>query len=102
VVESVADAGMRRYRLSPRQRQVAWLILAGRTNAEIAEALYITERTVKNQVTLMTRRIGMENTRGSVRAAIIARLLRIEGVAERGLRECTEWVEQTGAERWRD
>lgn len=100
LVERVADAGMRRYRLSPRQRQVAWLMLAGRTNAEIAEALCLTDRTVKNQVSLMARRVGVDSTRGSVRAQIMARLLRIEGMAERGLRERAEWMDQTGADRW--
>lgn len=37
--------------LSPRQREVAALVAEGRTNREIADALFISEGTVKNYVT---------------------------------------------------
>ncbi len=100
LVERVADAGMRRYRLSPRQRQVIWLVMAGRTNAEIADALCLSDRTVKNVVSLTAQRLGVDNAQGGVRAEIVARLLRIEGVAERGLREYADWADQTGANAW--
>jgi len=37
--------------LTPREREIAYLVAEGRTNKEISETLYITEGTVKNHIT---------------------------------------------------
>jgi DNA-binding NarL/FixJ family response regulator len=55
--------------LTPREREVLCLMIDGATNREIAEALYISERTVKNHVTSILSRI---NQRDRVRAARFA------------------------------
>lgn len=43
--------------LTPREREVLCLMVEGATNREIAESLYISERTVKNHVTSILSRI---------------------------------------------
>ncbi len=47
--------------LTPRQRGVAALIAAGRTNAEIGWELGISPQTVKNHVTMILLRLRMAN-----------------------------------------
>jgi DNA-binding NarL/FixJ family response regulator len=53
--------------LTPRERQVLCLIAKGSSNREIAEALYISERTVKNHVTSI---LSSLNLRDRVQAAM--------------------------------
>jgi DNA-binding NarL/FixJ family response regulator len=53
--------------LTPRERQVLCLIAKGASNREIAKALYISERTVKNHV---TRILNCLNLRDRVQAAM--------------------------------
>lgn len=60
------DAGPR---LSPRQRQVARLVAAGRRNAEIAAQLGLSERTVEKHVSAVLDRLDV-----SSRAAVAARI----------------------------
>lgn len=55
--------------LTPREREVLCLIAVGASNKEIAESLYITERTVKNHVTNILSRL---NLRDRTQAAIFA------------------------------
>jgi DNA-binding NarL/FixJ family response regulator len=55
--------------LTPREREVLELIAAGHNNREIAEALFISERTVKNHVNSILRRL---NLRDRTQAAIFA------------------------------
>ncbi len=55
--------------LSPRERDVLRLIASGASNKEIAEALYISERTVKNHVTNILSRLGL---RDRTQAALFA------------------------------
>lgn len=71
------SANMTRYGLTRRERETAWLMLAGRSNAEIADALFITDQTVKNHLTSIGLRAGV-----SGRMMIAARLLDIEGIAD--------------------
>ncbi len=47
--------------LTPRQRRIAALIAAGRTNAEIGRALGVSSNTVKNHITQMFLRLRMTN-----------------------------------------
>ena len=51
--------------LSPRERQVAELVARGATNHDIAEALFLSPRTVEQHVARMLRKLG--TTRGDVR-----------------------------------
>jgi len=47
--------------LSPREREVSELLAQGRTNAEIARALYISEVTVKVHVRHILQKLGVRN-----------------------------------------
>ncbi|HET6874191.1 MAG TPA: response regulator transcription factor [Acidimicrobiales bacterium] len=58
--------------LSPRERKVLDLIAEGRTNRQIANELYLAEKTVKNYVSNLLAKLGME--RRSEAAAYAARL----------------------------
>jgi DNA-binding NarL/FixJ family response regulator len=51
--------------LSPREREVAALIVRGQSNRQIAQTLVISERTVENHVSNILSRLGME-TRAQV------------------------------------
>lgn len=55
--------------LTPRERDVLHLIATGASNREIAEALYISERTVKNHITSILSRL---NLRDRTQAALFA------------------------------
>lgn len=57
--------------LTPREREVLQLIAQGYNNREIAQALYISERTVKNHVNSILNRL---NVRDRTQAAILATL----------------------------
>jgi DNA-binding CsgD family transcriptional regulator/tetratricopeptide (TPR) repeat protein len=46
-------------RLSPREREIATLVAAGRTNREIGEALFISEHTVRNQLVSVFDKLGI-------------------------------------------
>lgn len=56
-------------RLTAREREVLSLIVAGANNREIAESLYISERTVKNHITHILSQL---NVRDRTQAAIFA------------------------------
>jgi DNA-binding CsgD family transcriptional regulator len=47
--------------LSEREAEVLRLVAAGRTNREIAESLFISEKTVANHLTSIFAKIGVEN-----------------------------------------
>jgi DNA-binding NarL/FixJ family response regulator len=55
--------------LTPREREVLSLIATGASNREIAEILYITEKTVKNHVSSILSRL---NLRDRTQAAVFA------------------------------
>lgn len=55
--------------LTPREREVLCLILAGASNREIAQSLYISERTVRNHVTSI---LGQLRVRDRTQAAVFA------------------------------
>jgi DNA-binding NarL/FixJ family response regulator len=45
--------------LSPRQREIAQLILSGRDNGGIAAAMRLSEKTVRNNVSEIYARLGI-------------------------------------------
>ncbi|HSM82858.1 MAG TPA: response regulator transcription factor [Nodosilinea sp.] len=61
--------------LTPREREVLVLIGQGANNREIAEALFLSEGTVKNHVTNMLGRLGL---RDRTQAALLAASLPLE------------------------
>ena len=61
--------------LSPREREVVDLVVAGLTNQEIAARLYLSERTVESHVRAALMKLGCRNR---------AELIRQEAAAGRG------------------
>jgi DNA-binding NarL/FixJ family response regulator len=47
--------------LTPREQQIASAIADGRTNRDIASRLGITEQTVKNHLTSIFEKVGVDN-----------------------------------------
>ncbi len=70
----VADA----HRLSPREREIAAVLVRGRTNAEIAAELFIEEKTVKNHLNRLFAKLGVSH-----RGAAIAVLLGSDATGHR-------------------
>lgn len=58
--------------LTPREREILGLIAEGRTNREIAEQLFLAEKTVRNYVSNILSKLGMRN-RTQVAAYIVQR-----------------------------
>lgn len=50
---------VQQYSLSPREEEIALLILQGRSNQEIGKALYISENTVKKHANSIYRKLGI-------------------------------------------
>ena len=63
--------------LTPQQSRILALIAEGLTNREIAERLFLAEKTVKNHVTALLSRLGVAQR---TEAAVLARRLRGETV----------------------
>jgi DNA-binding NarL/FixJ family response regulator len=64
VVERIANppaADARFTSLSPQERRILDLIAEGKTNRQIAEALFISEKTVKNRTTGLLSKLKMNN-----------------------------------------
>jgi DNA-binding NarL/FixJ family response regulator len=55
--------------LTPREREVLCLIITGASNREIAQSLYISERTVKNHITSI---LSCLNVRDRTQATMFA------------------------------
>lgn len=59
--------------LSARERRILWQIGQGLTNRQIGEQLHIAEKTVKNNVTVMLAKLGLERrTQAAVLASRLA------------------------------
>jgi DNA-binding CsgD family transcriptional regulator len=65
--------------LSPREREVLALLVAGHTNPAIAEALFISVRTVENHIAHILAKLGVSTRTAAVSAAIAAGLLTLDG-----------------------
>jgi DNA-binding NarL/FixJ family response regulator len=57
--------------LSPREREVAALVADGRTNAQIAARLHLSESTVEKHVSRVLAKLGMSSRAGV--AGLLAR-----------------------------
>jgi DNA-binding NarL/FixJ family response regulator len=64
--------------LSPRERQVLELVAQGRTNAEIAEFLHLSRRTVETHRAHMMGKLGLESPADVVRFALRRGLLPLD------------------------
>jgi DNA-binding CsgD family transcriptional regulator len=64
--------------LSPRERQVLALLATGQTNPAIAEALFISARTVENHLAHIFAKLGVSTRTAAVAAALAAGLLSSE------------------------
>ncbi len=53
------DGSIRGDRLTARERQIVDLIALGKTNREIGQDLYLSEKTVKNYVSNLLMKLGM-------------------------------------------
>ncbi len=51
---------MQRTRLSPRQNEILGLVAQGHTNKAIAHQLGVSERTVRNQLTSVFRKLNVQ------------------------------------------
>ena len=67
--------------LTPREREVAALVAEGLTNREIAERLYLSERTAQNHVQHILTKLDLPN-RGQVAVWMTRREQRAERVSE--------------------
>ena len=70
--------------LTGQERRILELIGEGLTNRQIAEQMYLAEKTVKNYISGLFTKLGME--RRTQAAAYAARIFENEGSAERGHR----------------
>lgn len=74
-----ADAGPTS--LTPQQQRILGLIGKGLTNREIADELYLSEKTVKNHVTHLLARLGVKRR---TQAALLAARMRLPGGGTQG------------------
>lgn len=59
--ESILDHVQRQYKISKREQEILKLILEGKNNREIEEALFISYHTVKNHVYNLYQKLGVKN-----------------------------------------
>jgi ATP/maltotriose-dependent transcriptional regulator MalT len=67
------------YGLTPREREVLSLVVAGMTNRQIAEELYITESTAGVHVSHILSKFGVASRAEAVRVALSQDLVELEG-----------------------
>jgi DNA-binding NarL/FixJ family response regulator len=60
------DSGGRLTRLTGAERRILALVTEGRTNKEIAEAVGLAEKTVRNQMTVILSKLGVERRQQAV------------------------------------
>jgi two-component system response regulator NreC len=65
--------------LTPRQREVLQLTAEGKTNAEMAERLNISQRTVENHRAILMQKLGLQNQTELIRYAIRHDLIAADG-----------------------
>jgi DNA-binding NarL/FixJ family response regulator len=65
-------------RLSPRELEVVRLVVAGRTNREIAQALFRSPKTVDTQLNSAMRKLGVSSRTALAVSAIKARIVPVD------------------------
>ncbi len=63
-------------KLNPQERRILALIAEGKTNREIAETLYLSEKTVRNYVSMILSKLGLANRAEAAAYAVRQNLLR--------------------------
>jgi len=77
---ALLDTFCARYELSRREREIAELIVKGRSNKEIEDELFISIHTVKNHIYRLYRKIGV-NSRGQLMSRLVEEQKSWNGVA---------------------
>jgi DNA-binding NarL/FixJ family response regulator len=65
-------------RLSPRERQVVALVAQGMTNRGVAQALFVSPKTVATQLSAAMRKLGVSSRAAVVKAAVETGVLSLE------------------------
>jgi DNA-binding NarL/FixJ family response regulator len=79
LAQTEAASADRYQTLTPREREVLHLVLAGHGTRAIAERLYLSPRTVESHRAALMRKLGLQTQTDLVRYAIKRRLLSLEG-----------------------
>lgn len=69
VIAALTNPQGARIKLSTREEQIVALLLESRTNREMAEELHLSEKTIKNYMTLLMQKLKVRNRVGLVMAA---------------------------------
>lgn len=69
VIAALTDPQGGRIKLSAREEQIVALLLESRTNREMAEQLHLSEKTIKNYMSLLMQKLKVRNRVGLVMAA---------------------------------
>ncbi|HEY8489713.1 MAG TPA: response regulator transcription factor [Dehalococcoidia bacterium] len=70
--------------LTERQRQILDLVASGYTNATIARRLYVSEKTVENQLNMIYGRLGVDREDRSIHPRVKAALLYLQAAGDLG------------------
>jgi DNA-binding NarL/FixJ family response regulator len=65
--------------LSPREREVLQLVVEGKSSAEIAEILYLSQKTVETYRSRLMQKLGINDLPGLVKFAIQHGVITLEG-----------------------
>jgi DNA-binding NarL/FixJ family response regulator len=68
--------------LTERQRQILDLVASGYTNATVARRLYVSEKTVENQLNMIYGRLGVDREDRSIHPRVKAALLYLEAAGD--------------------
>jgi DNA-binding NarL/FixJ family response regulator len=75
-LRSHSDEDPRLARLTPQERRILHLIADGMTNRQIAREMHLAEKTIKNYVSNLLNKLGMERR---TEAAVFATKLELAG-----------------------
>lgn len=59
--ETIMESIFSEYKLSPREREIAYMVLQGKSNPEIEAELFISINTVKNHISKIYQKFGVNN-----------------------------------------
>lgn len=67
-------------RLSPREREILPLVAEGKDNREIGRELFISEKTAKNYVTSIRKKLGLKNRTQIALFALKERIINLDEI----------------------